>query len=273
MDTRRQRTRRTIIAVLFLALPVTLNYYSPYLMTQGTAEKVATVSLLFWVTVGVSSLVLGRSFCGWGCPFNGLQTLWDSVAIRPDKRVRFLWLAKYILWAAWVGAVVAIAVVVGGWKTFDPLYMTETGVSVTDPGNMVTYFMLVGLTLAPTLLGRRGFCRYFCPFGVWGIVGEKIGAVLRVPRLRLSVQNTACTRCGSCSRNCPMGLPVREMVAEKKMRATECFMCETCVDVCPQGVIGVGFGAPGPSSAAARGTGVSQRAGAESHLDETGDGS
>lgn len=45
MNTRRQRIRRIIIAALFLALPVTLNYYSPYLMTQGTAERVATFSL------------------------------------------------------------------------------------------------------------------------------------------------------------------------------------------------------------------------------------
>lgn len=246
MPTRRQKTRRFIIAILFLALPITLNYYSPYLMTQGTAERLATFSLVLWLTIFATSLVLGRSFCGWACPFNGLQTLWESVGMRPLKRVGFLPALKYAMWAAWVGAVTAIATGVGGWTRFDPFYMTENGVSVTEAGNLVTYFMLVGLTLAPAALGRRGFCRYLCPFGVWGIVGEKIGAALHLPRLRLGADAGACTRCGSCTKACPMQLPVTEMVQAQRMRATECFMCETCVDTCPRSAIRLGFGRPGP---------------------------
>lgn len=242
MNTRRQRVRRFILALFFLALPVTLNYYSPYLMTQGTAERIATFSLVFWLTIFVSALVLGRSFCGWACPFNGLQQLWESVGVRRLKRVRFLPSIKYILWALWVGAVAGIAIYTGGWTRFKPLYMTESGVSVTEAGNLVTYFMLVLLTLAPAALGRRGFCRYFCPFGVWGIVAEKIGALVRIPRLRLIADSAACTACGSCTRACPMQLPVEQMVAEGKMRTTECFMCETCADSCPRKVIKLGFG-------------------------------
>lgn len=245
MKTGRQRLRRLLIALFFLALPITLNYYSPYLMTQGAAERVATFSLVLWLTAFASSLVLGRSFCGWACPFNGLQQLWESVGVRPLKRVRFLAATKYVMWTAWVAGVFGIAIAVGGWRSFNPLYMTENGVSVTEAGNLITYFMLVAITLAPAALGRRGFCRYFCPFGVWGIVGERLGSLLRLPRLRLTADSSACTSCGSCSRNCPMQLPVQEMVAAESMRTTECFMCETCVDVCPSKAIGVGFGKPG----------------------------
>jgi ferredoxin-type protein NapH len=242
MNTRRQKLRRTIIALLFLALPITLNYYSPYLMTSGTAERIATFSLLFWFSVFLSAFVLGRSFCGWGCPFNGLQQLWESVTIRPLKKIRFLPVVKYALWAAWVAAVIGIAVSKGGWTSFQPLYMTENGVSVTEAGNLITYFMLLGLTLAPAALGRRGFCRYLCPFGVWLIVAEKLGHALHVPRIVLRADSAKCTSCGSCSKACPMQLPVTEMVAAEKMRTTECFMCETCADVCPKRSIAVGFG-------------------------------
>ncbi len=242
MNTRRQRLRRFLIAAFFLALPITLNYYSPYLMTQGTAQRIATFSLVFWGAVFVTSPLLGRSFCGWLCPFNGLQQLWESVGVRPLKRIRFLPLVKYALWGAWVAAVVGIAVAVKGWESFKPFYLTESGVSVTEAGNLVTYFMLVVLTLAPAALGRRGFCRYLCPFGVWGIVGEKLGHGLHVPRLMLRADSSACTSCGTCERSCPMQLPVTEMVQAGSMRATECFMCETCVDTCPRKAITVGFG-------------------------------
>jgi ferredoxin-type protein NapH len=238
----RQRARRTILLALFLLLPITLNYYSPYLMTTGTAARIATFSLVFWSAVFVTSLVLGRSFCGWACPFNGLQQIAESVGFRPLRRVRFLPVLKYALWAAWVGGVLAIAFAVGGWASFQPLYMTENGVSVSEAGNLITYFMLVGVTLAPLALGRRGFCRNLCPFGVWGIVGEGLGHALRVPRLKIEAKPDACTQCGSCSRACPMQLPVQDMVATGDMRATECFMCETCVDTCPKSAIGVGFG-------------------------------
>jgi len=242
MNTRRQRLRRTLIALFFLALPITLNYYSPYLMTTGTAERVATFSLVFWLAVFVSALVLGRSFCGWLCPFNGLQQLWESVATRPLKRVRYLPAVKYVLWAAWVLAVFGIAIATGGWQRFNPLYMTENGVSVTEAGNLITYFMLVSITLAPAALGRRGFCRYLCPFGVWGIVAEKIGQVLHVPRLALHADASKCTSCRTCEKSCPMQLPVTEMVRSNTMRTTECFMCETCVDSCPNHAIEIGFG-------------------------------
>jgi len=242
MNARRQRVRRLLLALLFLALPITLNYYSPYLMTQGTAERIATFSLLFWGAVFATSLLLGRSFCGWLCPFNGLQQLWESVGVRRLKRVRFLPAVKYVLWAAWAVGVAAAAIVVGGWVRVDPLYMTDHGISVSEAGNLITYFMLVGITLAPLALGRRGFCRYFCPFGVWGIVGEKLGHALRVPRLMLVADSSACTSCGSCSKVCPMQLPVTEMVQANTMRTTECFMCESCVDTCPRGAIKLGFG-------------------------------
>lgn len=236
-DTPRQRLRRTLLAAFFLALPITLNYYSPYLMISGTAERVASFSLVFWSLVFVTSLVVGRSFCGWACPFNGLQQLWESVGVRGLRRVRFLPLVKYVAWAAWVAAVGAIALSVGPWERFEPLYLTESGVSVTDAGNLITYFMLVGLTLAPAALGRRGFCRYLCPFGVWGIAGERIGHALRIPRLMLAADGIGCTSCGTCSRACPMQLEVDAMVAAGTMRRTECFMCESCVDACPRGVI------------------------------------
>lgn len=242
MKTTRQRLRRALLLVFFLALPITLNYYSPYLMTSGTAQGIATFSLVFWLAVFGTSLVAGRSFCGWLCPFNGLQQIGETVGVRPLKRIRFLPVVKYAFWGAWVAGVASLAVVAHGWHSFQPLYLTETGVSVTEPGNLITYFLLVGLTLAPLALGRRGFCRNLCPFGVWGIVGEKIGHALRIPRITLDAHQERCTECGSCSNACPMQLDVRELVARGDMRTTECVMCETCVDTCPKKAITVGFG-------------------------------
>ena len=242
MHPTRQKVRRFLVVGFFLLLPITLNYYSPYLMTSGTAERVASFSLFFWLAVFVTSPLLGRLFCGWACPFNGAQTAWEQVSVRPLVKVRFLSAVKYALWALWVGAVVGIAVATGGWQRVEPLYMTEHFVSIDSAGNLITYYLLLLLALVPVLLGRRGFCRYLCPFGVWSIVGEKIGHALHVPRVMLLADASKCTGCNSCDKACPMQLPVSTMVAEQHMRTTECFACGSCVDGCKQRAIRWGFG-------------------------------
>jgi len=242
MNTRRQKTRRLLLLAFFLLLPITLNYYSPALMTQGTAERVASFSLFTWSAIFLSSLVLGRAFCGYACPFHGLQMVAERVGVRPTKRVRVLHVTKYVLWGFWVSAVVAFAVATGGWQRIDLLYLTEHVVSIDSPMNLVVYYALVGITLAPLGLGKRGFCHYFCPFGVWSIVGTRLSSLMRLPRLRLRAEPGACTECGRCDRVCPMSLPVSSMVASGSIDATECVLCGSCVDECPRDAIRYGFG-------------------------------
>ncbi len=154
MDTRRQRIRRKLIFIFFLLLPLTLNYYSPALMTQGTAERVATFSLLLWTAIFLTSFVLGRSFCGYACPFHGLQMAWETVRDKPLRRVRYLRWIKYALWGLWVGAVVAFAVSTSGWERFDPLYNTENVVSVDSPQNLIVYYVLRARDPAATRTGE-----------------------------------------------------------------------------------------------------------------------
>jgi polyferredoxin len=227
MHPTRQALRRFLVIGFFLLLPITLNYYSPYLMTSGTAERIASTSLFTWAAIFVSSPFVGRIFCGWGCPFNGAQTAWEQVGIMPLKRVRFLPAVKYALWALWVGAVIGLAVSTGGWTRVEPLYMTEHFVSIDSAGNLVTYYALVLLALVPAALGRRGFCRYLCPFGVWGIVGEKAGHTLHVPRLMLRARPERCNACGKCARHCPQGLRPHE-----EPNHIACSRCLECTGAC-----------------------------------------
>jgi ferredoxin-type protein NapH len=239
---KRQRVRRKILFFSFLLFPITLNYFSPYLMTSGTWERVATASLFVWLGVFATSLFVGRGFCGWGCPFHGLQLFWEKVADKPLKRVGYLGALKYVLWAAWVGGVVAGVVAVGGWRRVDLLYMTPIGVSVDSAGSLVTYYMLAGLALAPAAFGRRGFCHYLCPFGVWSIIGTRVSEGLRLPRLRLRADANACNACGRCDRGCPMSVPVAKLAGAGTPDATDCILCGGCVDDCPRKALRFGFG-------------------------------
>ena len=46
---------------------------------------------------------------------------------------------------------------------------------------------------------------------------------------------------GKCTRNCPMGLNVNEMVKCGKMDSTECINCLACVDNYPHTAISIGI--------------------------------
>jgi ferredoxin-type protein NapH len=246
----RQRLRRTILVASALLLPVTLNYFSPYLMTTGAALGIITGSFIVWVVWSLAALVVGRAGCGWVCPLNGVQLLCDKATHgKRLRRIRGLGVIRYVLWAAWVGAVIAL-VATRGVERADVLYLTPHVVSVDQLGNLITLTMIVAIAAVPALLlGRHAFCRYLCPFAPYNIIGTLAGRALRLPQLQLRLTGRSCSGCGSCAKTCPMSLPVDEMVAAGDLRRTDCIMCGSCADGCPRGVIAYGFAAPGPAAA------------------------
>lgn len=238
----RQRLRRTILVVSALLLPVTLNYFSPYLMTTGAALGIITGSFIVWVVWSAAALVVGRAGCGWVCPLNGVQLLCDKATHgRRLRRIRRLGAIRFVLWGAWVGAVVAL-LVTQGVERVHVLYLTPHVISVDQLGNLITLVMIVAIAALPALLlGRHAFCRYLCPFAPYNIIGTLVGRALRLPQLQLRLTGNACSSCGSCAKTCPMSLPVDQMVAEGDLHRTDCIMCGSCADGCRRGVIAYRF--------------------------------
>jgi ferredoxin-type protein NapH len=247
----RQRLRRTILVVSALLLPVTLNYFSPYLMTTGAALGILTGSFIVWVVWSVAALVVGRAGCGWVCPLNGVQLLCDKATHgRRLRRIRWLGAIRFVLWGAWVAAVAAL-LITHGVRQADVLYLTPHVISVDQLGNLITLTMIVAIAAVPALLlGRHAFCRYLCPFAPYNIIATLAGRALHLPQLQLRLTGKACSSCGSCAKTCPMSLPVDQMVAEGDLRRTDCIMCGSCADGCSRGVIAYGFASRSRAGAA-----------------------
>lgn len=60
----RQRIRKALVILAFLSFPVTMNYLSPYVIVEGAAHDVVNGSLVMFVLMFLSSLFLGRLWCG-----------------------------------------------------------------------------------------------------------------------------------------------------------------------------------------------------------------
>lgn len=230
----RQQIRLILLFLILLTFPITMNYLSVYLIIEGSAQGIATSSLFFWVLFTVTSVVFGRAVCGYICPLGAFQEIKDRMASKHLARIKHLKVVKYVLAVGWVGAIVWAAVYAGGYKTVNLLYNIESGVSIARAQGWIMYYIIAFVVLLPAfLIGKRGFCHHFCPWGILNTAGTKVKNYLRLPSLRLEAAPEKCKQCRTCAENCPMSLEVNRMVASGSMTNMECILCGTCTDNCP----------------------------------------
>lgn len=235
--TTRQKIRRVLIFLSFLLFPVTLDYFSPYLIIDGASQGIIAGSFITFAILFITALIVGRAWCGWLCPGAGIQECSFTINNKNVKGGKLNWI-KYFIWTPWIIIIIILFVLAGGFKKVNPLYMIETGISVSEPSNYFMYFSIIGLfIILAFFFGKRAFCHYFCWMAPFVIISTKIKNLLKVPSLHLVANKTQCKSCGTCDKNCPMSLHVSQMVQEGLMKDTECILCGTCVDNCPNRVI------------------------------------
>lgn len=228
----KQWTRKALIIFSFVLLPVTFVYISCPIIIEGASKGIVTGGLIVFILLFISSLFVGRLFCGWLCPMGGLQEIYFNIN---ERRANIGWLNwfKYLIFLAIIFIPLISAIRSGGLTTVDFFYYTDHGVSIAKQGAYIILFVQIAfVTLFAILGGKRGFCHYFCPIAVFMILGRMIRNIFRWPALHLSAEARRCTDCKKCSKNCPMGLDVNIMVRHGCMENTECILCGCCVNVC-----------------------------------------
>lgn len=181
------------------------------------------------------TLVLGKAWCSYGCFFGGIE---EGFAALPRRRRLHRFVVKYgsvlrlIPWAMLVFVVLASAAL------FEPVYCmwlcpfktvtefpavrnVETAIQF---GIFVTLF--VGLVVVlPLLTKKRTQCGFFCPFGAFQSLFNKINL------FEIRFNREKCVDCTLCQTACPTVALSKESVKAGRT-LMNCMKCGACVDAC-----------------------------------------
>ncbi|QDU66590.1 4Fe-4S binding protein [Engelhardtia mirabilis] len=231
----------------WLATERTLSALEPSEAGHSLAQGVINAGLVFMVLLTLSTLVVGRFFCGWACHLVALQDgaawLLGRLGLRPRPlRSRLL---------AWLPAVAALEMFVvpsvlrmvgdgprPAWQWH--LFTDDLWARFPDWPVALATFVVCGF-VAVWLLGAKGFCTYACPYGaIFGLAD-------RVAPGRIRVDADACEGCGHCTAVCTSNVVVhREVALFGQVTDPGCMKCMDCVSACPKDALSFGFGSLPP---------------------------
>lgn len=190
----------------------------------------------------LQGLLLGRTVCGWLCPFGMIQELLHKVPgpkIRKGHLTRALSYLKYVTLAVFVMAIplwnaLRHVPLPAFCKYLCPAGTLEGAVALlVHPANadklpmlgglFVCKAVILALVIGGAIVAFRPFCRFVCP------LGALYGLFSRVALLGVRVDEGACIHCDRCVRACRMDVA--------RVGDHECIHCGDCAAVCPVGAI------------------------------------
>jgi polyferredoxin len=237
----RQRIRRAIVLLVFLSFPLTMNYLSPYIIIHGAMHGIVNGSLIMFGLMFISSLFLGRAWCGWVCPGSAMADIAEPINNQPVNGRKIDWI-KWLIWIPWISLIVWLAIRSGGYRSVNFFLLTESGVSMDSPEKYLIYYIVIALFVGLAMVfGRRTGCHSVCWMAPFMIIGRWIRNRFGWHSLRLVADASACTDCNLCTKHCPMSLDVNLMVEREQMENSECILCGNCVDHCARRAIRYSF--------------------------------
>lgn len=166
------------------------------------------------------TVVGGRIFCGWVCPYGSLQDLFSKLGRKAsgvgDVAVEDAAYTKYIVLAA----ILAVYFHMIGWINIPIIYLISPSIPSWAP-------LLLGLFLLTAVFSARTWCRFICPLGALMSAGNKISP------LTVKLDGKKCTKCSACKKAC-IRVNKEKTVNPK---STDCITCYECTQQCPKNAL------------------------------------
>ena len=171
--------------------------------------------LLLVVFTIVTTLLWGRVFCGFLCPFGVLQDLMEHIVPKKLRR-KFPHpvheSAVYLKYGV-LGVILVPAIAGSDISIFQ--YFEPFG-TVFFLSRSTVLWVIAGAVLIASAIIPRFYCRYLCPLGA-SLALASLLSPFRIKRVR------QCAVCTVCEHSCPTGAIQRESIDFK-----ECVRCNVC---------------------------------------------
>ncbi|MFH1787993.1 MAG: 4Fe-4S binding protein [Candidatus Altiarchaeota archaeon] len=211
-----------------MLLPVV---YCPYRLPWVVCD----VCSVYWcpakyMRVGVAyfmaglTVVSGRAFCGWVCPYGSLQDLFNKIGRKAsgsgDVQVKDASYVKYIFLAATILAYSHVK----GWVNVPLLDALTPTVQSWMPVTLASF-------LLASVYSKRFWCRLICP------LGAAMSFTSKIAPLTLRLDPKKCVECSACKKECVV------VDDEKKVdtSSSDCTVCGECMQACPKNAIKPGL--------------------------------
>lgn len=232
-----QRFRKFTLIFSMLLFPVTIWYFSPYLIIRAALEHIVNGSFIVFTLMFILGMFFGRFWCGFFCPTGGMSECFCEFSNKAPKQGWRNYI-KYGVWIVWLSGIILCHILGKGDYKINPFYMTDHGISISSIYNYVIYYGIVIIFLIPAVIhGKRANCHYICWMAPFMILGYKFGTLLHLPQLKIKAKSTDCTNCGKCSKKCPMSLDVKKITHNGYIKSAECISCGECVSACSNNVL------------------------------------
>ncbi|MGC9345942.1 MAG: 4Fe-4S binding protein [Candidatus Bathyarchaeales archaeon] len=242
------RTPQYLVIDAFTALQVTFYYPAfPWL---------AMASFL------IIGILLGKSLCGWICPFGFIQDLIGFVKrkkmeVSPRTHESMIYV-KYVILSItlFISVTFSAATLMGASRSYEkalgifakapfttlspaeilfstlPQMLSNFDSEIlSNPLFWAQLFIMVGVLIFAAYV-PRGWCKYFCPHGAIMAILNRFSFL----GLRRDLVKCAKGECRLCVEACPMNVYILDLPWEK-FSDPECIYCLKCVDSCPNKAI------------------------------------
>jgi cytochrome c oxidase accessory protein FixG len=209
----------------------------------------ALLMVSVFLTVFLATAVLGRVWCGWGCPqtvylefvYRPLERFFDGPTGAPRQPVALWKVARYATYLV-ISAFLAhtfLAYFVG----VDRLRLWLTQSPFEHLGPFLVMAVTTGLMMFDFCYFREQLCLVACPYGRFQSVlldrkslivaydktrGEPRGKHSAALPILPQDRKGDCIDCGLCVRTCPTGIDIRNGLQ------MECVQCTQCIDACDE---------------------------------------